>query len=102
MYNLQELRDQYRRTADRLIKLEQIIKETSVQKFKIHDKNDTGYISMGEYLRNFFDCETDSNDYYKIREMLEQKLNKFDNIDTNKDGLLSLKECIDFQLSFLM
>lgn len=57
---------------------------------------------MGEYLKHFFECETNSRDYYEIREILEKKLNRFDDIDLNKDGLLSMKECVDFQLSFLM
>lgn len=42
---------------------------------------------MGEYLKHFFEYETDSRDYFEIREILEKKLNKFDRID--------------FQLSFL-
>lgn len=102
IYNLQDLRCQYRRTADRLIALEDQIKKTSEQKFRQHDKDNTGYISMGEYLRHFFECETESRDYFEIREQLEKKVTKFDNIDANKDGLLSLKECVDFQLSFLV
>ena len=101
MYNLQDLRCEYRKTADKLIELENLIKETSIVKFKIHDKNNSGFISMAEYLKYFFECEVESRTYYEIREILEKKLNRFDDIDANKDGLLSMKECVDFQLSFL-
>lgn len=102
MYNLQELRSEYKTTSDKLIELEHLIIKTSEEKFKLLDKNNSGFISMGEYLKHFFECETNSRDYYEIREMLEKKLNRFDYIDSNKDGLLSMKECVDFQLSFLM
>ena len=96
MSTFNELGIKYHNTYTQLLTIQNEIINKCTIKFNKLDKDNSGYISIGEYLNSFFEKNKDT-DYNITRDLLDNKLHIFENADTNKDGYVSLEEAINLQ-----
>lgn len=100
MSSLATLREAYQQTAKHLQTIkDQIIKDCEA-KFGTRDKDKSNTISVGEFLEYFFD-KTDGMDYFTVRKLLDERMERFKEIDKDHNGSLTLDEVIAFQLGML-
>lgn len=101
MSSLAKLRHEYQQTHERLEAIKEEIVQECTAKFATRDKDNSNTISVGEFLEYFFD-KTDGMNYSTIRKLLDERMDRFKEIDTDHNGSLTLEEVIDFQLGKLV
>ena len=96
MKSLQELRSDYENALKEVFVKKRQFEEECKRQFDICDKNNSGSISIGEYLDTFFN-NTSNNDYETLRSKLDAQIDKFKIIDKDLDGTLTFPEILKFQ-----
>ena len=70
------------------------------EEFDKLDTNNSGYITIGEYLNNFF-IKNNDMEYNELRNKLNKKITIFENVDINDDKKISLEEVIEYQYKIM-
>ena len=80
--------------------LDKELRDKCTKTFKQLDKNNNGYISLGEFLDNFFE-KSKKMDYDELRKKLDKLLILYNKVDKNNDKLISLDEVIQLQYELI-
>jgi len=100
MSTFNELRNEYKNVTNKLNELDIQLRKKCKEEFDKLDTNNSGYISIGEYLYNFF-IKNNDMEYNELRNKLNKKLTIFKNVDINDDRKISLKEVIEYQYKIM-
>lgn len=100
MSSFNEIRNEYKMLKNKLDDLDNILRNKCKDEFDKLDTNNSGYISIGEYLYNFF-IKNNDIDYNELRTKLDKKIAIFEIADKNNDKQISLEEVIEYQYKIM-
>ena len=100
MSSFNEIRNEYKMLKNKLDDLDNILRNKCKEEFDKLDTNNSGYISIGEYLYNFF-IKNNDIDYNELRTKLDKKIAIFEIADKNNDKQISLEEVIEYQYKIM-
>ena len=99
MTNLKHLCQEYKEALNNLNVAKQMLENECRVQFDKCDKNESGSISVGEYLSTLFESLNEM-DYNSLRKALDEQMDQFKNIDHDGDGLLTFEELLQFQYTY--
>jgi len=99
MANLKQLHKVYQNALDGLKLARSNFENECREQFDRCDKNDSGSISVGEFLNNYLN-EMKDKDYETMRRILDDRMDQFKKIDEDGDGTLTFEEVLQFMYDY--